>query len=108
MFEFVFLHCYEFQKSTGGESFLALHDLIIVHHWGKSRQELKQTPWSAAYRLIIHGLLSLFPYQDHLPRDGTAHSELPPTSFCNQENSSNNLPTGQSDRGNFSIELTSS
>lgn len=53
-------------------------------------QELKQRPWrSAVYWLAPQGLSSHFSYsiQDHLPRNGNAHSELDtPTSITNHNN----------------------
>ena len=76
---------YQDQKASwGGKDLFSSHFQIIVHHWRKSgqelkqgrilRQELTQKPWrDAAYWLASHALLSLLPYrtQDHQPRDGT-------------------------------------
>jgi hypothetical protein len=66
------------QETWGGKGSFVLCFHITVHHWGKLGQELKQgrnlesatmqRPWSdAAYRLALHGLLSLLSYstQDH-------------------------------------------
>jgi hypothetical protein len=54
---------------------------IIVYHWGKSGQKLKQVqkPWrKTVYWRVSHGLFSLLSHttQDHLPRGDTAHSGL--------------------------------
>jgi hypothetical protein len=70
----------------GKKGLFSLYLQIIVHHWRKSRQELKQN-WNmeagadarlwkdAAYSLASSGLLSLLSYrtQDHQPRNGTTH-----------------------------------
>lgn len=53
----------------------------------------------------------LLPYtvQDHLPQDSTAHSKLhSPLSISHQEKCPTDVPTGQSDGGNSSDEVTSS
>ena len=65
------------------------------------RQKLKE-PWrNGAYWLALHGLLS-YTTQDHIPRDGTAHSGL----GLPHQPSSKHSPTGlamcQSDEGTFS------
>lgn len=47
--------------------------------------------------------------QDSLPRDGTTHSGLnPSTSIINQENVPEDLPTGQTDEEILSTEVHSS
>jgi len=74
-------------ESTWGGGVIYLHTHITVHHWGKSRQELKlgRSPnamGDAAYCLTAFGLLGLLSYsiQDHQPRDGTTHNGLGPPS----------------------------
>lgn len=58
---------------------------LKAEHWGRNtRREMLLTGW-----LVFHGFLNLFSYtiQGHLPRGGTAHSELnPSTSVINQDN----------------------
>lgn len=75
----------------------------ILKSWQELKQELRQEQWKkAAYWLALNGLLILLNHttQDHLPYDGTIHSELGPlTSIISQEN----VPIGslkvQSDSG---------
>lgn len=60
----------------------------------------------AAYWLALLGLLDLlsFALQDHLPRSGTTHSGVgPSTTIVNQENALTDLPTGQSDGDGSSL-----
>lgn len=77
---------------------------------GPCRQELKQRPW----RSTAHGLLSRLsqlPSLDSLLRGGTARTVLgPPSSVISQWKAEPHfdLPSGQSDEGIFSIEVTSS
>ena len=98
-------------------STLERRGFMSVHSCSPSRREVgsggteAETMEVAAYWLAPHGLLSLLSYitQDHLPRDGTAHSGLsPPTPIINQEKGSPAMPTGQSDGGMFSVEVLSS
>lgn len=63
------------------------------------------------YWFTIHGLHSFLLYttQDHLPKESSAHSRLGlPTSIINQEKVPIHLSIGQSDGGNFSIDVLSS
>jgi hypothetical protein len=85
------------KASWGGKGLFSLNFHIVVHHWRKSGQELKQDwnleagadaepmeeccPW-----LGPHGLLSLLSYktQDHQPRgDSTPNGLGPPLSISN-------------------------
>lgn len=64
-----------------------------------------------AYWFALHVLFTLFSYktQDHLPSNDTIHSEWgPPLTLPGEENTLTALPTSQSDRGIFSIEVPSS
>lgn len=58
-----------------------------------------------------YGLLKLHAYttQDHIPRNGTAHSGLcPPIPIIDQENVPIGLPMGQPDVGKSSVKALSS
>jgi hypothetical protein len=76
------------------------------------KQELKQGPWrNAAYWSVSHGWLSLLSYtpQNQLPRGDTTHSGLGCYHINHQSRKFPTvLPTGQSDVGIFSIEVSSS
>lgn len=71
------------------------------------RQTLKQKPWRNTADLIAPPWLAQPGTQACLARGGPAHSRLGhPTSVINQENGLQ--PTGQSERGNFSVDVHSS
>lgn len=93
----------QLKAAQGGEGYFLLQ--LLVHHPGKSgqeikagtwRQDLKQEPWTwlAQYAFI------------HNPGSwgGTTHS---PTSIIIQQNDLTDLPTGQSDRDNSMRVLSS-
>ena len=67
------------QRQLGeGKGLFALDFLILVHHWKKSGQKVKQARNLEAYWLTPHGLLSPLSYrtQDQQPRHGTTHNGL--------------------------------
>lgn len=69
-------------------------------HWGKLFPCLASRPMFNFFSCAS---------QSNLPRDGTAHSCLSPLlSFCNQESTPTDLPTGKSDTGHPSAEAPSS
>ena len=112
------------KASWEGKDLFDLDFQIIVHHWRKSGQELKQgrnleagsnadprSQKSAAYWLAPSGLLSLLSYrtQDHQPRDGTTHNELgSPPSITNLEKAPTGLSTARAYGGIFLSEVSSS
>lgn len=103
------------EATWGWQSLIQLHILIIVHPWGKSREEFKQEQWqepwkNSTYWLVVRGLLNLpsCTTQDHLPKSGTKHSRLGPlASTINHENAPTDLPAGLSDGGNAWIGVCS-
>ena len=75
--------------------------------WSRGRGE------GPTYWLALHGLVNLLSYstQDHLPWDGTTLKELGGPSHVNYKSRSTpttGLPTGQSGRGIFLVEVPSS
>lgn len=62
-----------------GKGSFALHNHITTHHWGKSKQELRQLPggrhWCRDHKGVSHGLFSLFSYiaQAYVLEDGSSH-----------------------------------
>lgn len=75
------------------------------------RQELKQRPWRNDARwLAFPSLLSYLPCaaQDHLCRDGTAHSGLSPHSSVSKENAPQTSPQAKLREITLSLEILSS
>lgn len=106
-----FYCCYIVQqpKKTWGERGIYLLITLIKHSiaeisYGRDlRHELKQKLWSLlACSCVCLSLLS-YMIQDHIPWDDTTCNGLdPPILTTNHEN---DLPTGQFDRGMFSIRV---
>ena len=101
-------------KHLGQERVCFHLKLTIVHHdgksgqelwWGTWRQALMERPWrNPAYWLAPHGLLSLLSYtiQGHLLNSGITLQHQLSTKIPQD------LPTGQSDGGNSSTDISSS
>jgi hypothetical protein len=91
--------------------------LVIVHHLGRPRQELKAGAWKTNHRrMFLTGLFSLeltliqlsSVSQTLLSTQCTAHTELdPPTSTNNQERAPLDRPKSQPDLGSLPIEWPS-
>ena len=96
-------------KQLGKERvYVILRFLVIIHHWMKSWQELKQKAWkNTAYWLDFHDLVSLLTYTT-LGHWATGSGVAPSHINYSSRKWPTDLPTGNLDEDIFSIESPSS